>query len=202
MFVRLSGCHLRCHYCDTSYAFREGDGREITDILDEVASFGTKLVQVTGGEPLLQPRVHDLMRELCDRGYTVMLETSGACSIAECDERVIRILDLKTPGSGEAGRNDMSNIDCLHERDEVKFVIVDRADYEWARDCVREYDLTRRCHAVLFSPVFEQAADSDIAGARALAPADLAAWMLADQVPARMQLQMHKHIWDPQARGV
>lgn len=202
VFVRLSGCHLRCTYCDTAYAFREGGTREIADIIEEVRRHPTRLVEITGGEPLLQARVHELMRELCDLGYTVLIETSGACPIADCDPRVIRILDLKTPGSGECARNDLGNLDNLRPDDEVKFVVLDRADYEWARDLAREHDLFARCRAVLFSPVFEQAGNDDIRGARGLPPADLAAWILEDGLDARMQLQMHKHIWDPQARGV
>ncbi|MEM7229350.1 MAG: radical SAM protein [Planctomycetota bacterium] len=202
VFVRLAGCHLRCHYCDTEYAFKEGQSREIDSILAEVLGHDCNLVEITGGEPLLQPRVHDLITALCDAGRTVLIETSGACDISACDPRSIRILDLKTPGSGEVERNMLENLDALTERDEVKFVLTDRADYEWARDMIREYSLETRCHAVLVSPVHEQPSGLEILGCAGLSPRDLAEWMIADDLPARMQTQLHKHIWDPQTRGV
>jgi len=204
VFVRLTGCHLRCHYCDTEYSFKEGEWRSVDAIVDEVCAHGCDLVEVTGGEPLLQPDVHELMRALCDRGKTVLLETSGACDTSTCDARVIRILDLKTPASGEIERNDWSNLDDLRaDRDEVKFVICDRNDYEWARDVVREHDLSSKVKAILFSPVFEQPGGVEIRGMGGLAPRDLAAWLIEDAMPkARLQFQLHKLIWDPQARGV
>jgi 7-carboxy-7-deazaguanine synthase len=202
VFVRLSGCHLRCTYCDTEYAFREGATQTIDEIIDTVCGHPARLVEITGGEPLLQPRVHDLMARLCDLDRTVLLETSGACDIAPCDPRVIRILDLKTPGSGEADRTLWSNLESLTSRDEVKFVVTDRADYEWARDVIGRHDLAARCGTILLSPVFEQAAGAEIVGARGLPPRTLAEWILADGLPARLQLQMHKFIWEPQARGV
>ncbi len=212
IFIRLTGCHLRCAYCDTEYAFKEGSTRSIDEIIEEVTAFPCDLVQITGGEPLLQKRVHLLMRELCDRGMTVLIETSGACDIAACDPRVIRIMDLKTPSSGEVERNLWENITHLTERDEVKFVIGDRADYEWAKGVIEEHDLLNRCHAVLMSPVFEQPTGQEIAGMAGLPPHELAEWLLHEPpLPAgsdgprrmvRMQSQLHKFIWDPQQRGV
>jgi len=197
VFVRLRGCHLRCRYCDTEYAFREGTGRPIDDVVEAVLAHPCRLVEVTGGEPLLQPSVHPLMTRLADHGMTVLLETSGACDIAPCDERVIRILDLKTPGSGEHERNHWPNLDRLRPHDEVKFVITDRADYVWAREVIERYRLPRRCRAVLMSPVFEQAPGREIAGCRGLEPRVLAEWILADGLPVRLQTQLHKTIWDP-----
>jgi len=203
VFVRLTGCHLRCAYCDTAYAFHEGGRRPIDDLIDEVCSHPTNLVEVTGGEPLLQRGVHELMKRLCDRGKTVLIETSGACSISDCDPRVVRIVDFKTPGSGEMDRNDWTIVDDLTPRDEVKFVVMDRTDYEWSLERMHEYRLNERVNAVLLSPVFEQATGEEIAGAPPLAPATLAEWLLADGWPnVRMQLQLHKFIWHPQARGV
>lgn len=202
VFVRLSGCHLRCTYCDTEYAFKEGQTREIDDLLSEVLAINCNLVEITGGEPLLQERVHDLMTRLCDVGRTVLIETSGACDISMCDPRVIRIMDVKTPASGEVDRMDWSNLDRLNSRDEVKFVIADRADYDFARDVVATHDLSNRVNAVLFSPVFEQAAGLEIAGASGLEMSELAQWMLEDGVDAILQPQIHKFIWHPATRGV
>jgi 7-carboxy-7-deazaguanine synthase len=204
VFLRLTGCHLRCRYCDTSYAFKEGTARTIDDIVAEVCSFSCDLVEITGGEPLLQNRVHQLISRLCDAGKTVLIETSGACDISGCDPHVIRIMDLKTPGSGECEKNLWSNIDHLTPRDEVKFVITDRADYDWTIAMIRQHDLSRRVKAILLSAVFEQAANDEVGGCEALSPRDLAEWMLADRLPAnvRMQTQLHKLIWDPQMRGV
>jgi 7-carboxy-7-deazaguanine synthase len=209
VFVRLTGCHLRCTYCDTAYAFREGGSRSIDDIIAEVCSYPCNLVEITGGEPLLQKNVHELMTRLCDppHGKTVLIETSGACDISACDPRVIRIMDLKAPGSGEVERNLWSNIDHLTQRDEVKFVITDRGDYQWAREVIAKHDLGRRVKAILLSPAFEQAdVVGEIEGCAGLPPRDLAEWMLADAaslpVNVRMQTQMHKVIWDPQTRGV
>ena len=218
VFIRLTGCHLRCTYCDTAYAFHEGGSRTIDDIVAEVCAFNCELVEITGGEPLLQKNVHPLMSQLCDRGKTVLVETSGACDISRCDSRVIRIIDFKTPGSGEADRNLWSNIAHLTPRDEVKFVITDRADYDWALDVIAKHDLGTgggRVKAILFSAAFEQAeVPGEIAGCAGLSPRDLAEWMLADarsggaggaeRLPgnARIQTQLHKIIWDPQTRGV
>ena len=191
VFVRLTFCDLRCTYCDTEYAFYEGAKMTLGDIVEKVRTFACPLVEVTGGEPLLQPNCGPLLAMLCDAGFTVLLETSGAHDIAPVDPRVHRIMDLKTPSSGECGRNFYANIAHLTPRDEVKFVVGSREDYEWAREKVREYDLAGKVNAVLFSPVFGK-----------VAPSDIVAWMLEDKLPARFQLQMHKFIWEPRARGV
>ena len=191
VFIRLTGCNLRCVWCDTEYAFREGRHQTIAAIVAQVSSYGGKLVEVTGGEPLLQKDVHALFAALLADDYTVMVETSGEQDLSAVDPRVIKIMDLKCPGSGEVARNRWSNIECLTRRDEVKFVLADRRDYEWARTVIAERDLARLVNAILLSPVFG-----------ALEPASLAAWMLEDRLPVRMQLQLHKRIWDPAARGV
>ncbi len=202
VFVRLRGCHLRCRYCDTEYAFKEGGRRDIDDLIAEVESHPADLVQITGGEPLLQTGVHALIARLADRGKTVLIETSGACDISVCDPRAIRILDIKTPGSGESERMHWPNLDHLADRDEVKFVITDRADFDWAADIIRRHDLATRCRAVLLSPVFEQPPGLEIAGCSGLSMRELAEWILESGLPVRMQTQLHKHIWDPQMRGV
>src|SRR5436190_10148198 len=191
VFVRLTFCNLRCNYCDTEYAFYEGKKQTLNEILDTIAGFGCPLVEITGGEPLLQKNVLPLMSMLCDAGYTVLLETSGAHNISTVDPRVHRIMDLKTPGSGEAEQNLWSNIDHLALRDEVKFVMGSREDYEWSRDKVERYDLHSRCHAVLFSPIFGRIESREIVE-----------WILADKLNVRFQLQMHKFIWSPTQRGV
>lgn len=191
VFIRLTGCNLRCVWCDTEYAFHEGRHQTIAAIVAQVRNYGGKLVEVTGGEPMLQKDVHALFAALLADDYTVMVETSGEQDLSAVDPRVIKIMDLKCPGSGEVARNRWSNIECLTRRDEVKFVLADRRDYEWARTVIAERDLVRRVNAILLSPVFG-----------ALEPASLAAWMLEDRLPVRMQLQLHKHIWDPAARGV
>lgn len=201
-FVRLTGCPLRCHYCDTAYAFREGAPRTIGAILDEIERSGAKLVELTGGEPLAQKRAFDLIALLCERGFTVLIETSGSIDIRPCHPKAIRILDIKTPGSGESARNLWSNLEDLRADDEVKFVIVDRADYEWARDVIRAHRLEERCKAVLLSPAFPQKQGLEILGCPGLAPRQLAEWILADRLPVRQQTQLHKHIWDPGQRGV
>lgn len=209
VFVRLTGCHLRCRYCDTAYAFHDGGNRTISDIVAEVRSHGCGLVEITGGEPLLQKNVHPLMAALCDAGLTTLIETSGACDISTCDSRVIRIMDIKTPGSGESDRNHWSNIAHLNQRDEVKFVVTDRADFDWALGMLKKHEIARRVKAVLFSAAFEQAAVlNEIDGCEGLSPRHLAEWMLAEAatggLPAnvRMQTQMHKVIWEPLTRGV
>ncbi|HWB19333.1 MAG TPA: radical SAM protein [Phycisphaerales bacterium] len=206
VFVRLSGCHLRCAYCDTEYAFREGEKKSVDEVVEVVERYRTKLVEITGGEPLLQKGVHELIARLCDAGKAVLIETSGACDISECDPRAIRIVDLKTPGSGEVEKNLLGNIEKLTKQDEVKFVITSREDYEWARGMVREHGLTKKVKAVLFSPVFEQKAGLEIAGCEGLDARELAGWMLADgwggEGVVRMQMQMHKFIWEPSTRGV
>jgi 7-carboxy-7-deazaguanine synthase len=182
-FVRLTGCPLRCAYCDTAYAFHGGHRTSIDEILAKVAGFDVRHVCVTGGEPLAQPACHDLLVALCDAGYEVSLETSGALDIAGVDRRVAIVLDLKTPASGEEARNLWSNLTHLKGEDQVKFVICNRADYEWARECLRSHALAARCE-VLFSPAWEQQ------------PArDLAEWILADRLPVRFQMQLHKFLW-------
>ncbi len=155
VFVRLTGCHLRCTYCDTAYAFTEGVTRTIAEILKQVADHPTNLIEITGGEPLLQKPVHRLISRLCDLSKTVLIETSGACDISECDHRAIRVMDLKTPGSGELERNLLANIEHLTARDEVKFIITSREDYEWARSMIEQFSLIDRCHEVLLSPVIQ-----------------------------------------------
>ena len=194
VFVRLTGCDLRCTYCDTEYAFYEGKRRSLDDIMAEVATHPCRLVEVTGGEPLLQKRVHTLMSRLCDAGYTVLIETSGAHDIAPVDTRVHRIMDLKTPSSGEVARNRVANLELLGVRDEVKFVIGSEEDYAWAKAQVLAGvpGWADRVNAILFSPVFGK-----------MTPLDLATRVLADALPrVRMQLQMHKLIWEPNQRGV
>jgi 7-carboxy-7-deazaguanine synthase len=191
VFVRLTFCNLRCNYCDTEYAFYEGNKRTLGEIVDAVAAYRCPLVEITGGEPLLQNNVLPLMSTLCDLGYTVLLETSGALNISKVDPRVHRIMDLKTPGSGEVERNLWSNIDHLNAQDEVKFVMGSREDYEWSRDKSQHYDLPSRCHAVLFSPIFGR-----------IDPREIVEWILADKLNVRFQLQMHKFIWRPTQRGV
>jgi 7-carboxy-7-deazaguanine synthase len=183
VFVRLTGCPLRCHYCDTEYAFHGGNWHAIDDILEEVAQFGTGYVTVTGGEPLAQKNCPELLRRLAEEGYRVSLETSGAFPVAEIDPRVIRVIDAKTPDSGESARNLSENFDHLRRQDQLKFVICSRADYEWSRDKVAEMDLASRCD-VLFSPSHEQ---QDAA--------TLADWVLADRLPIRFQVQLHKYLW-------
>ena len=191
VFVRLTFCNLRCNYCDTEYAFYEGKDRTLSEILGAVAKSRCRLVEITGGEPLLQKNLLPLMSMLCDSGYTVLLETSGAHDISKVDPRVHRIMDLKTPGSGEADKNLWSNIANLTLRDEVKFVIGSREDYEWSRNKVQQYDLPSSCHAVLFSPIFGR-----------IDPRQIVEWLLADKLDVRFQLQMHKFIWSPTQRSV
>lgn len=204
VFVRLMGCHLRCGYCDTEYAFHEGKRWTLDAILAKVRELGgnCRLVEVTGGEPLLQPNVHPLMTQLADAGYTVLLETSGACDIGPCDPRVIRIMDLKTPGSGEASRNHWPNIAKLTLQDEVKFVLTSREDYDWMKQVLKEHALTQRVRAVLVSAVHETPAGKELPGCTGLNLAELAQWILADQLDVKLQTQLHKIIWDPMTRGV
>ena len=183
VFIRLTGCPLRCGYCDTTYAFKGGEWWDIDAILEQVAGFDARYVTVTGGEPLAQPQCLTLLRALCDAGYRVSLETSGALDVSAVDPRVVKVMDLKTPASGECGRNLYTNIDHLHPQDQVKFVIADEADYLWSRDVLRSRNLNTRCE-VLFSPVAGQ-----------LAPALLADWILRDRLDVRFQLQLHKLLW-------
>jgi 7-carboxy-7-deazaguanine synthase len=191
VFVRLTGCDLRCKWCDTEYAFDEGRKMTAAEVVEQVEGYRCALVEITGGEPLLQAGVYALMATLLERGYTVMIETSGAHDVSKIDPRVIKVIDLKCPASGECESNLWSNLDHLTPRDEIKLVIADRKDYEWARAAIERYRLAERTGAVLLSCAFGL-----------LEPARLAAWMLEDRLPARMQLQIHKHIWPPDARGV
>lgn len=191
MFVRLTACDLRCSWCDTPYAFTEGSKMSIDAVVSRVEQYGCDLVEITGGEPLLQRDVYPLMRQLLGSGRTVMVETGGHHSIKDVPPEVIRIVDVKCPGSGESERNHWENLTLLTTRDEVKFVLKDRTDYEFARDIVRRHDLASRTAAVLFSPVHD-----------VLAAKELAAWILEDRLPVRLQLQAHKFIWSPDTRGV
>jgi 7-carboxy-7-deazaguanine synthase len=191
VFVRLTACDLRCTWCDTPYAFHEGTKRRLEDVLADVERFDCPLVEVTGGEPLLQPDVYPLMQGLLDRGKTVLLETGGHRSTAQVPAGVVTILDIKCPGSGEAARMDWANLDRLRPHDEIKFVIKDRLDYEYARDAIHRHDLPGRVAATHFSPVHG-----------VLDPKTLSEWVLADRLPVRVQLQIHKYIWSPDTRGV
>jgi 7-carboxy-7-deazaguanine synthase len=202
VFIRLKGCHLRCCYCDTEYAFHEGESFTVDELLEKVASYNCDLFEVTGGEPLLQQSVHPLMTRLCDMGKTVLLETSGACDISVCDPRVIRIMDVKTPGSGEVDRNLWSNMDHLKPEDEIKFVLCDRNDYDWAKTVMAQYDLANRVRTILMSAVNAMPPTKELAGCETLPMHALAQWILEDNLPVRMQGQLHKQIWDPSTRGV
>ena len=182
-FVRLTGCPMRCVYCDTAYAFSGGSNMSLADIMQKVAELGAHYVTVTGGEPLAQKECHGLLTALCDAGYSVSLETGGAMDIRAVDPRVSVILDIKTPGSGELAKNLWSNLALLKASDEVKFVLCDRADYDWAKQQLVEHKLNQTC-PVIFSPVYSQ-----------VQPSDLAAWVLADKLPVRMQVQLHKILW-------
>ena len=195
-FVRLTGCPLRCVWCDTEYAFHGGTRLTLDEIVEEVRSIGTSLVEITGGEPLAHPNAYVLAERLLDEGFTVLVETSGAFDVAPLDPRAHRIMDLKCPGSGEVDKNLWENLDHLTGLDEVKFVVLDRTDYEWARDTIVERGLDRRFEEgtlgnLLMSPVW---GTCDLV--------DLAGWILEDRLPVRLQTQLHKHIWEPNARGV
>ncbi len=187
VFVRLTGCPLRCVYCDTAYAFHKGDILTQDEVLARVGSYGARYVTVTGGEPLAQPNCISLLEKLCDQGYEVSLETGGAMSIENVDSRVVTVLDLKTPGSNECDRNLESNIKFLKPEDQVKFVICDRRDYEWAKARCDQFDLRSRVSDILFSPSFGQVSYKE-----------LAEWILADKLRVRMQLQLHKLVWGDQ----
>jgi 7-carboxy-7-deazaguanine synthase len=191
VFVRLTACDLRCSWCDTPYAFHEGRKMSVEDVVGRVDGYGCDLVEITGGEPLLQPEVYPLMERLLNEGRTVMLETGGHLSVERVPDAVVRIIDVKCPGSGEAAKNHWPNLDHLRPTDEVKFVIKDRADYDYAREVVARHRLAGRCAAILFSPVH------GVQDAK-----QLAEWVLADRLPVRVQLQSHKYIWDAHTRGV
>lgn len=184
VFIRLTGCPLRCGYCDTAYAFNGGENKSIAEILVQVADYGTRYVTVTGGEPLAQKACLQLLVMLCDARYSVSLETSGALDVSAVDQRVSKIVDVKTPGSGEVEKNDWRNLDHLTAQDELKFVLCDEADYQWACQCIKERQLDQYC-PILLSPVHGE-----------LNPTNLANWILRDQLPVRMQLQLHKLLWD------
>jgi 7-carboxy-7-deazaguanine synthase len=190
-FVRTTGCNLRCTWCDTPQAFHGGTRMHRRDVLARALSFSTPLVELTGGEPLLQPAAFPLLGELCDAGRTVLVETSGEADVSAVDRRVHKVMDLKCPGSGESHRNRWSNLAHIGANDEIKFVLADRGDYEWMRATIRERDLVRRTPKLLASTVFGR-----------LAPRDLVAWVIADALPVRVQLQMHKYVWGPDAIGV
>jgi 7-carboxy-7-deazaguanine synthase len=190
VFVRLTCCNLRCSYCDTEYAFFEGDFRSFDQIFEEIETYDCRLVEITGGEPLVQKNVIPFMTMLCDKGYEVLIETGGHMDISLIDSRVVRIMDIKCPGSGESEKVRWENIGHLRPTDEVKFVIADRADYDWARGVIDEYQLNQKC-TVLFSPVFGR-----------MDNVTLVEWILEDRLYVRFQLQMHKYIWHPAKRGV
>ncbi|WP_146648439.1 radical SAM protein [Labilithrix luteola] len=190
-FVRTTGCNLRCSWCDTTQAFYGGTRMPRTDVLAKALATGTKLVELTGGEPLLQPAVFRLMTELCDAGRTVLVETSGEADVSQVDPRVHKIMDLKAPGSGESKRNRWSNLEHIGPRDEIKFVLASREDYEWMRDAIRSRELPSRTPNLLASTVFGK-----------LLPKQLVTWVLEDALPVRVQLQMHKYIWAPDTQGV
>jgi 7-carboxy-7-deazaguanine synthase len=190
VFIRLTGCNLRCSWCDTAYAFYEGSNLTLKDTILQVESFSLPLVEITGGEPLMQEDVYLLMNELLNKGYQVMLETGGALSIEKVPEKVIKILDIKCPGSGEEKKNNLENLKFLAPHDEVKFVLLDRADYEWSRDLLGKYNLPNYVE-VLFSPVYDK-----------LKLKDLSQWILEDKLPVRLQTQLHKVIWSKNATGV
>jgi 7-carboxy-7-deazaguanine synthase len=191
VFVRLTACDLRCSWCDTAYAFYEGTKRSLDDVMAAVERYDCGLVEVTGGEPLLQEEVYPLLQSLLDRGRTVLLETGGHRSTQRVPAEVVTILDVKCPGSGESARNDWSNLERLRPHDEVKFVVKDRADYDFAREIIERFGLEERAAAVHLSPVHG-----------VLDSRTLSEWVLADRLPARVQLQLHKYIWDPGMRGV
>jgi len=184
VFVRLTGCPLRCTYCDSEYAFYGGERMALSDIMAKVMSYGASYVCVTGGEPLAQPEARRLLTALCEQGLRVSIETSGALSISNIDPRVSIVMDLKTPSSGEVGRNDYANIPLLGQGDQVKFVIGDRQDYEWSLFKINEYDLSTKVPEILFSPIYEQ-----------LDARQLVEWILADRAPVRFQMQLHKALW-------
>ena len=190
VFIRLTGCNLRCSWCDTAYAFHEGKNMSIDEILQKVANFGIHLVEITGGEPLMQDNVYTLMRRLIESGYKVMLETGGSISLERVPKDVIKIMDLKCPSSGEQEKNNLDNLKLLVPHDEVKFVILDKKDYEWSRDIIKRYKINETAH-ILISPVFDK-----------LELKEIVKWILKDRLPVRLQTQLHKIIWDKNTIGV
>ena len=190
VFVRLTGCNLRCRWCDTAYAFYEGEMLTVAQVLERVRAYKCPLVEITGGEPLLQDEVHSLIDRLLLEGYEVLIETGGSLDVGRLDPRVIKILDLKPPGSEMEHRNNLDNLQYLDQKDQVKFVVADRRDYEWAKQMMAEHALAETAQ-VLLSPVFGE-----------LHPRELAEWILADRLPVRLQIQLHKYLWDPNQRGV
>lgn len=190
-FVRLTGCHLRCKWCDSEFSFHGGTRMTVDEVVAKVKAEGSKMVEITGGEPLLQPGVYPLMEKLLAQGLKVLLETSGAIDVREVPKAVHKIVDLKPPGSGESDRNDLKNFSSMNENDELKFVIASRADYDWSVEMIRQHRLDQKPFGLLFSTVFD-----------ALEPTQLAEWVIADKLPVRFQLQQHKYLWDPKARGV
>src|SRR5574337_71232 len=190
VFVRLTGCNLRCRWCDTTYAYDGGEQRSIEQVLKQVRTYTCPLVEITGGEPLLQEDVYPLIDNLLLEGYEVLIETGGSLSVERLDPRVVKILDLKAPGSGMDPHNNLENLRYLNETDQIKFVVADRRDYEWAKRVMTEYALTEKTQ-VLFSAVLDE-----------LHPGELAEWILADRLDARLQIQLHKYLWEPNRRGV
>ena len=207
IFVRLTGCNLRCKWCDTAYAFHGGTKYSLDDILRRVGEFSgdrknggrnVRLIEITGGEPLLQPETPELAQRLVDAGYTVLIETSGERDISELPREVVKIVDVKCPDSGESGKFNLGNLEALEKKDEIKFVIASRRDYDFAREFMTEHRLSERVHEILFSPVF-----ADPAGAwPAMDARELAEWILAENLPVRLGLQLHKFVWDPAMHGV
>ena len=190
IFIRLTGCNLRCSWCDTAYAFHEGKNMSIDEILQKVENFGIHLVEITGGEPLMQDNVYTLMRRLIENGYKVMLETGGSISLERVPKDVIKIMDLKCPGSGEQEKNNLDNLKLHAPHDEDKFVILDKKDYEWSRDIIKKYKINETAH-ILISPVFDK-----------LELKEMVKWILEDRLPVRLQTQLHKIIWDKNTIGV
>ncbi len=184
VFIRLTGCPLRCSYCDTAYAFTGGEKKSISSIIEQVDQYNAKYICVTGGEPLVQPACHELMEQLLDKGYRVSLETSGAIDVSKVDKRAVKVMDLKTPASAEMDRNIYQNIDYLDAKDQVKFVIADSKDYEWSKSIMQQYDLANQCE-ILFSPVMGE-----------MNPRQLAENIIKDNLPVRFQIQLHKYLWD------
>jgi len=191
LFVRLTGCNLRCHWCDTAYAFYGGRKMSVAEVLDALRQLGGNLVELTGGEPLLQKEVYPLIDHLLAEGFRVLVETSGERDLAQLPRQVVKVVDVKCPGSGEEGKFCFDNLACLDRKDQIKFVILDENDYGYARGFLAQHDLHRHVDEVIFSPVFDR-----------LPPRDLAAWILRDRLEVRLGLQIHKFIWGPEARGV